>query len=607
MAQLTLEKATGAENILWDLSTFYKSIDDPTVQADMDKLNGQVDQFATTYKGRVAQLTADEMLAAIKALEAIYDLRGRISSFASLLYSTDTTNPQYGAFLQKITEFGSQIGQKMVFFDLEWNKTDDAVAQKLIDDPLLSKYRHHLESERRFKPYKLSEIEEQLLIDKSVTGRSAWNRFFTQLTSALRFEYDGEQLNQTQILTKLYDPDREVRRKAAESVTKGLNSRAMELTYIFNVLAADKASDDQRRGYPTWISARNLDNKAPDATVEALIKAVTGNYDIVARHYRLKRLLLGYDELTDYDRYAPLPIEGDDTFYAWDDARKIVLTAFNAFTPRMAEVAGRFFDERWIHAPVLPGKRGGAFASPTVPSVHPYVFLNFTSKARDVMTLAHELGHGIHMYLSGEAHGIFGLYTPLTTAEMASVFGEMLVFTDLMNTEPKAESRLSMLLQKIEDTFATVFRQTAMNRFEDALHTARRSEGELTTQRISQFWLETQRAMFGDSVKLTDGYGMWWSYVPHFLSTPGYVYAYAFGELLVLALFNLYKQQGSSFAPKYLDVLAAGDSDYPEAILAKVGVDLADPGFWNQGITAIRELVDQEEALAREVYPDKFR
>ena len=379
----------------------------------------------------------------------------------------------------------------------------------------------------------------------------------------------------------------------------------MELTYIFNVLAADKASEDKMRGYETWISSRNLSNKAPDAVVESLIKAVTSNYELVARHYRLKRQLLGLDELTEYDRYAPLPTKDSDTFYTWDDAKDIVLKAYGAFSPQVAEVVARFFDENWIHAPVTPGKRGGAFCSYTVPSAHPFVLVNFEGTARDVMTLAHELGHGIHAYYAAEAQGLFGLATPLTTAEMASTFGEMLVFTDLMNNESDPEVRLSMLAQKIEDSFATVFRQISMNRFEDGFHTARRREGELTTERISDIWMQSQRAMFGDSVTMTDNYGIWWSYIPHFLHTPGYVYAYAFGELLVLALFNLYKERGAAFVPQFIEVLAAGDSDWPEKILAKVGVDLTDLNFWNQGLAAIGALVEQEEQTAREVYPDK--
>lgn len=606
MVDAVIEKQTGAENVIWDLSVFYSGADDPAIQRDMEQVLAMADKFAADYRGRVAQLDAEEMVDAMKAIEAINDFAGRISSFAFLLYTTDTNNPQYGALVQKITEYNSLLQQKTLFFDLEWKAVDDAQAQKLLADPTLGKYRHPLEADLRYKPHMLSEAEEQILVEKSVTGREAWNRFFTQVMSALRYEYEGEQLTQSQILAKLHDADRETRRKAADAVTRTLQSRSMELTYIFNVLAADKASDDQRRRYESWISSRNLANKAPDAVVEALIAAVTASYDIVARHYQLKRVLLGYDELRDYDRYAPLPIEAADRDYSWDQARETVLNAYSAFSPRLGEVASRFFGENWIHAALLPNKRGGAFASPTVPSAHPFVLVNYTGKARDVMTLAHELGHGAHMYLSAEAQGITGLYTPLTTAEMASVFGEMLVFSDLMNKEPDPAARLAMLAQKIEDSFATVFRQIAMNRFEDGLHTARRGEGELSTERLNQIWMETQKAMFQGSVNLRDEYSQWWSYIPHFLGTPGYVYAYAFGELLVLALFNLYQQRGAEFVPQYLDVLAAGDSDYPDRILAKVGVDLSDPAFWSQGLDTLRQLVEQEEQLAREVYPDKF-
>lgn len=602
----TPEKTTGAESVIWDLSIFYSGVDDPAIQRDMDKLTTEAEAFAARYKGRVSQLSAPELLEAVQTIEALYDLQGRIGSFAGLNFSTDTGNPQFGALQQKVTEFGSQISQKLIFFELEWNDTDESQAQSLISGPLLEKYRHMLEAERRFKPYQLSEIEEQLLTEKSVTGRSAWTRFFTQLTSAMRLDYDGQKITMTQALTKLHDTDRDTRRQAAAAVTGGLKEKSMELTYIFNVLAADKASDDKRRKYPTWVSARNLSNKAPDEVVEALIQAVTSNYEIVARHYNLKRQLMGLDELTDYDRYAPLPVKEGDTFYMWDEARSIVLNAFEAFSPRISEISNRFFNESWIHAPVLPNKRGGAFCSFTVPSAHPFVFVNYEGNARDVMTLAHELGHGVHAYLAGEAHGLFGMNTPLTTAEMASTFGEMLVFTDLMNKEPEAESRLAMLAHKLEDTFATVFRQISMNRFEDGLHTARRNEGELTAERIGELWMNSQRAMFGQSVRLTDDYSRWWSYVPHFLATPGYVYAYAFGELLVLALFNLYRERGAAFVPQFIDVLAAGDSDWPEKILAKVGVDLTDPAFWNEGLSAIRALVEQEEQLARAVYPQKF-
>lgn len=606
MVESVATQVTGAENVFWDLSIFYSGIDDPAIQRDLEAVQARAEAFANTYRGRVAQLDPEEMVEAMIEQEAIFDLMGRIGSFAFLNFATDTTNPQLGALVQKVQEQDAELSQKMLFFDLEWKAVDPEQAQKLLSNPTLGAYRHPLESDLRYKPYTLSEIEEQLLVEKSVTGREAWSRLFTQITSALRFDYEGEKLNQSRVLNLLYEADRETRQKAATSVTEGLKSRSMELTYIFNVLAADKASDDKRRGYPTWVSSRNLANKAPDEVVNALVETVTSNYDIVARHYELKRALLGYDKLYDYDRYAPLPIEAADRRYTWEEARDIVLNAYRAFSPDMAEIAGRFFSENWIHAPALPNKRGGAFSSGTVPSAHPYIMVNFLGKSRDVMTLAHELGHGIHQWLSAQHQTLANVYTPLTTAEMASVFGEMLVFTDLMNKEPNPAARLAMLAQKLEDSFATVFRQIAMNRFEDGLHTARRTEGELSTERISEIWMDTQRAMFQGSVDLRDDYGVWWSYISHFIGSPGYVYAYAFGELLVLALFNLYQKRGAEFVPQYLEVLKAGGSDYPEKILAKAGVDLSDPAFWSEGIAALRALVEQEEQLAREVYPDKF-
>ncbi|MFW5772124.1 MAG: M3 family oligoendopeptidase [Phototrophicaceae bacterium] len=602
----TAPEQTGAESITWDLTPLYSGLDDLAIDADMQCAEALVDDFASRYRGRVSLLEADELLEAVQALEAIYDVTGRIQSYAGLVHATDTVDARTNALVAKVDEFEARVSQKFVFFQLEWNAVDETRAEALLADPALAKYRHMLEAQRRYQPYQLDEGREQLLLEKNVTGRSAWERFFSQLMGAMRYELDGEELTQSQVLVRLYSPERDVRRAAADSLTEGLRKRSMELTYIFNVLAADKATDDRLRGFPTWISSRNLSNKAPDAVVDALIEAVTARYDLVMRHYRLKRALLGLDELTDYDRYAPLPVKESDKRYVWDEARQIVLDAFNQFSDTMSESARRFFDENWIHAALAPNKRGGAFAHPVVPDVHPYVFLNYTGKARDVATLAHELGHGIHMLLSGQKSGLFGLYTPLTTAEMASVFAEMLVFSDLMEKETDPGARLAMLAAKVEDTFATVFRQVSMNRFEHGMHTARRGEGELPTERLSELWLDSQRAMFGDSVNLRDEYGLWWSYVPHFLHTPGYVYAYAFGELLVLALFDIYKEQGADFVPKYIRVLEAGDSDWPENILAEVGVDLNDPAFWSRGLNAIEALVEQEEALAREVYPDRF-
>ncbi|MCY3797188.1 MAG: M3 family oligoendopeptidase [Chloroflexi bacterium] len=606
MSEAAQERLTGAEDVVWDLSVFYKSLDDPQIEADIGKLSEMVDAFQARWRGKVAAMSAVDFVSAYAAMEAIYDLRGRLGAFAFLNFSTDTGNTDFQAAVARVEELESALSQKMVFFDLEWNALDDERANAILNDPAVAQYRYYLEAERRYRPYNLSEAEEQIIIEKGVTGSGAWTRFFTQLTSAFRFDWLGDEVNMTFVLNKMRDADRDAREMAWRKLTDKLQEKSMELTFIFNTLALDKANSDQRRGYASWISSRNLSNKSSDEVVEALIETVTGNYELVARHYRLKRALLEYDELYDYDRYAPLNLKESEAFYVWEQARDVVLAAFENFTPRMKTVAQRFFDENWIHAPVLPNKRGGAFAASTVASANPYVFLNYLGDTRDVTTLAHELGHGIHMYLSGEEKGLFALYTPLTTAEMASTFAEMLVFQDLMAAEEDDEVKLSMLTEKIEDTFATVFRQISMNRFEDKMHKARREEGELTAERFNELWLETQREMFGDSVTITEEYGCWWSYVPHFLHTPGYVYAYSFGELLVLALYRLYQEEGESFVPKYIDLLAAGDSDYPDRLLARVGVDINDPDFWRKGIDVIEEWVTQAERLSRQLYPEKF-
>ena len=605
MTDAVIDRPTGAESVIWDLSVFYESLEDPQIESDIERLEKLVDDFQARWRGKLKAMSAADFVNAYKALEAIYDLQGRLQSFAFLNFSTDTGNTAFQAFVAKMQDLDAALSQKMVFFDLEWNAVEEPSARVILDDPLLAKYRYFLEADRRYKPYQLTEPEEQIIIEKGVTGSSAWARFFTQLTSAFRFDWLGEEVNMSLVLDKLFDADRDIREMAWRKITDKLGEKSMELTFIFNTLALDKANSDRRRGYQNWISSRNLSNKASDEVVDALVQSATSNYGLVARHYSLKKALLEYDELYDYDRYAPLDLKESDTFYGWEQAQEIVLAAFENFSPKMKSVAQEFFDKDWIHAPVGPGKRGGAFAASTVASANPFVFLNYLGKARDVTTLAHELGHGIHMALSGRENGLFALYTPLTTAEMASTFAEMLVFQDLMAAESDREARLSMLVGKIEDTFATVFRQISMNRFEDKMHTARRSEGELTSERFGELWLETQRDMFGDSVIMTEEYGRWWSYVPHFLHTPGYVYAYSFGELLVLALYRMYQEAGDSFVPKYLDLLAAGDSDYPDNLLTKIGVDINDAGFWQKGIDVIERWIEQAEALARELYPEK--
>lgn len=601
------EKATGAENVVWDLSPLYAGLDDPAIQTDMQAIEESAKRFQNEYRGRVASLDAEELRDAVEKLTDLYDRGARLGGFAQLSFAADTSNPQVGALMAKMMQFGADMQQYTVFFTLEWNQVPDEQATNMLQNLILAPHAHYLEAERRNKPFQLSEEAENLIAQKDVVGVDAWDRFFDQLTSSLRFDFDGKTVNQSQILAKSYDPDREARRKAAAAITETLRSRAMELTYIFNTILANKQIEDKLRGFESWISSRNLANKAPDAVVNALIETVTSNYEIVARHYRLKRVLLGVDELTEYDRYAPIPIKSSEKFYTWDEAKEIVLNAFYAFSDTIGDAAKRFFDENWIHAALNDNKRGGAFAHPITKSAHPYVFVNYTGQANDVMTLAHELGHGVHMLLSGQSNeNLFALFTPLTTAETASIFAEMLVFSDLLEREEDPEVRLSMIVEKVESSFATIFRQVSMNRFEDGIHTAYRTDGELSTERISDIWMKTQRAMFSDSVNLTDDYGIWWSYIPHFIGTPGYVYAYAFGELLVFALYDIYKQEGQPFAPKYVQVLAAGNNDYPDKIMANVGIDLNDPAFWEHGIHALRELVEQEEALAREIYPEKF-
>jgi oligoendopeptidase F len=584
---------TRADDVRWKLDDLYES--ESAMRDDLGAAQREAEQLSETYRGRVADLSAAQLAEALDELEAVQDRAGRAYTFAYLRWSTDTNDPERGALLQHVKEAYTQIEQQLIFFETEWAEAPEEHAEKLIESDELAGYEHFLEVERLKKDYLLTEPEEKILSEKNVTGRSAWNRYFDETMGAARFELNGDELTRQEILKKLYEPDRDLRRRAALAFTDGLEDHERTLTFVFNTTLADKASDDRLRGYEHWLRSRNLSNEVEDETVDALIEAVTGRYDLVARFYDLKRRLLGLDDLKDYDRYAPL--SDADTRYEWDDARGIVLDAYGDFHPQMAEVAGRFFDDGWIDAPLAPGKRGGAFSHGAVPSAHPYVLLNYTGKPRDVRTLAHELGHGVHQFLARE-QGVLQASTPLTTAETASVFGEMLVFQRLLRREDDPQNRLAMLVSKIDDTMATVFRQTALNRFENKIHTARREEGELTSERFAEAWMETQRAMFAGSVTLEDHYRRWWSYIPHFLHTPGYVYAYAFGELLVLALYAEYERTGDGFSERYLDLLAAGGSDWPRALVGRFGLDLTDADFWQQGLDAIEELIDDAEELA---------
>ncbi len=586
---------TGAEGVVWNLGDLYSSPSDPALLGNMGDADARAEAFAHRFKGKIAGLSAAEMKDLLLELEAILELGEKPAAFAGLDWSSNSEDPARGALMQKITERGSRLSQALLFVELEWAGAPEDKAKKFIEDPLLSRWRHWLLTTRRYRPYLLSEPEEKLLKEKSVTGREAWVRFFEENQNATLYEWEGGTLPQQALLSKLYDADRAVRARAAASLTKGLKGIQKTTTYVFNTLLADKASDDLFRGYPTWISSRNMDNQVDDATANALVSEVTSRYDIVARYYRLKKRLLGLDELLDYDRYAPLPAA--ERTYTWAEAKDIVLRAYGRFHPKMAEIASLFFENKWIDAEARKGKRGGAFSSSAVPSVHPYILMSFQGTANDVMTLAHELGHGVHQYLA-RGRGILQQNTPLTTAETASTFGESLVFQDMFDGQKDPKVRLALLVREIEGAFATIFRQVAMNRFEEAIHTARRAEGELTTERFNAVWLSMQREMFGDSVTLTDDYGIWWSYIHHFLFAPGYVYAYAFADLLTRALYSRYLEKGGDFPDRFLSILAAGGSDWPHRLMAPLGVDLTDPEFWKLGLGLLEKMVEQAEGLA---------
>ncbi len=589
---------TGAENIRWDLSDLYRSPDDPALANDRKSVLEKADDFEGRYRGRVAKLSAVEFAEALDEYSDILEIMGRIGSYAYLMWTTNTEDPALGKAVQESTELSSDLTQKTIFFTIEWLDVDEESARKLIRSKELKAFRHYLETSRLDKPHTLEEKEEKILSAKAVTGSRAWVRFFDETLGASRFQMDGEELTESQILSRMSDPDRETRRKASEIFTDGLVRMKHPLTYAFNTLLADKHTNDRLRKYPHWLRARNMANEISDESVEALVDSVTSNYPLVHRFYRLKKQLLGVDEMMEFDRYAPVLKSREKIL--WDDARTMVLDAYTGFHPEMGAIAARFFDEKWIDAAVTPGKRGGAYSASTIPSAHPYVFMNYDGKIRDVQTLAHELGHGVHQFLARK-QGILQAGTPLTTAETASVFGEMLVFRKLLGSLDKPEEKMALLVGKIDDSIATVFRQISMNRFEDRIHQARREEGELTSGRFSELWMETQVPVYGDSVTLTDNYRLWWSYIPHFIHTPGYVYAYAFGELLVLALYQEYLGSGDGFSEAYLEMLGKGGSDWPAKLMSELGVDITDETFWNRGLQAIASLIEEAEELMQEM------
>jgi oligoendopeptidase F len=594
-----------ADGVAWNLGDLYGEPDDPRLARDLDAALRRAEAFETAYRGKIATETGptpDLLLAALRELESLAEQMDRPGVYAGLLHAAKTDDPKRGALLSRTRERRTAINKHLIFFELEWVKLADEPARRLMASPALAEYRHYLEQQRAWRPHRLSEPEEKLLDEKSVTGRAAWVRLFDETVSSMKFPFEHggrtESLSLQQILAKLYDADRGARKAAAAGVTSGLQDNARLLTFLFNNLVLDHKSDCDLRKFDGPMGPRNLANEISQPVVDALMTAAERHHGTVQRFYRLKGRLLGLDTLYDYDRYAPL--FPDMPQCDWPTARRIVTESYQAFSPKAGGVIREFFDKSWIDAELRPGKRGGAFSSSAVPSAHPYILMNYTDKLRDVMTLAHELGHGLHQYLSRPV-GYLQCDTPLTTAEMASVFGEMLTFQRLLEIYPEPRTRLAMLCSKIEDGFATVFRQVVLTRFEQKLHAARHEKGELTTEQINELWLEANRPMHGDVVKMTDDYGWWWSYIGHFIHVPFYCYAYSFGELLVLALVQKYKQEGPAFVPLYLELLASGGSDAPHKLLAKMGVDVNNPKFWELGLRLLGDMVAEAEKLAEKL------
>jgi oligoendopeptidase F len=579
----------------WDLAPLVDGEGRAGAERQLEEARDRASQFAAVYAGKVSELDADGLRVAMHELEEINELVGRAASFASLEFATDTADPARGALLQLIQERATEIETKLLFFELEWAAVDDQTADELLATGELDRYRHHLHSARRYRPHLLSEAEEKILAEKSISSQAAWSRLFGELCAAIRVDVDDQELALDVALSRLQSPDRELRRTAADAVSAALEPGLRTRGFIYNTLVYDKSVEDRLRGYPHWLASRNLANEASDESVMALIEAVRSRYDIPQRWYRLKAKLLGVERLADYDRSAPVLAE--PVRYSFGEARDLVLDTYQSFSPVAGDVTRRFFDERWIDAPTRPHKRGGAFCAYAVPSVHPYVMLNFTATRRDVLTMAHELGHGLHATLA-RPQGVFHQSTPLTLAETASVFGEELVFGRMLDEAADDERRLGLLAERVDGAIATVFRQMAMNRYEHLAHTRRRAEGELSADRLCEIWVETQAELFGDSVEITGGYRMWWSYVPHFLNTPGYVYAYAYGLLLALSVYSRYLQEGDPFVPRYIDLLSAGGSRSPEQLAEIVGIDLTDPGFWDAGLALVEGQLSEAEELA---------
>ena len=575
----------------WDLSDFFTGPSDPAITAELAQIADAAAAFKAQYAGNLAALEGREMAAAIAAFEALEDRLGRVISYAQLLHAAHTEDPAIGQFYQSMHERATDIGSDMLFFGLEINQLGDAVLAAKMSAPELAHYRPWIDNLRLFRAHQLSDEQERLLHEKSVSGRAAWVRLFDETMARLRIPIDGQDLTEAEVLDRLSSPDAATRKNAALAFANALKANAPLLAHITNTLAKDKETEDKWRGYSRPISARNLANQVEDDVVDALVTAVSGRYQTLShRYYRLKARWFGREKLDFWDRNAPLP--GDDNqLLSWADAQTIVDGAYRSFSPQLADIGKQFFTRRWIDAAARPGKISGAFSHPTVPSAHPYILMNYQGKIRDVMTLAHELGHGVHQVLAAP-QGALMADTPLTLAETASVFGEMLTFQSLLGSETDPARRRILIAGKVEDMLNTVVRQIAFHQFESAVH-ARRSSGELTVDEIGDIWMQVQADSLGPAIQLSDDYRSYWGYIPHFLHTPFYVYAYAFGDCLVNSLYAVYQERPDGFAEKYVTLLKAGGTLRHRELLAPFGLDAGDPDFWGKGLGVIEALIDQ--------------
>jgi len=583
----------------WNLADLYAGLDDPQVKRDLDRGAAESLAFEQAYKGKLAALAegpaAGAALAeAVKRYEALDDLLGRLMSYAGLLHAGDTVDPARAKFYADVQERVTAASTHLLFFTLDLNRLDDAKLEAAMQDGALAHYRPWIEDIRKEKPYQLEDRVEQLFHEKSVTGYSAWTRLFDETIASLRFKVGSKSLAIEPTLNLLQDPRPATRKAAAQALAKTFSKNLRTFGLITNVLAKDKEISDRWRGFADVADARHLSNRVEPEVVQALVQAVRAAYPRLShRYYALKARWFGKKRLPHWDRNAPLPAVASRTI-DWSEAQATVLDAYGAFSPKMAAIAERFFKDRWIDAPVRPGKAPGAFSHPTVPSAHPYVLLNYQGRPRDVMTLAHELGHGVHQVLAAP-QGPLMAPTPLTLAETASVFGEMLTFKKLL-AKADRKQRKAMLAAKVEDMINTVVRQTAFYTFERKVHTERRS-GEVTVERLNALWLEVQRESLGEAIELKPGYEAFWAYISHFVHSPFYVYAYAFGDCLVNSLYAVYEKAAEGFAERYLEMLAAGGTKHHSELLAPFGLDARDPAFWQGGIGVIERMIEELEQL----------